>query len=647
MKKKNSDHAQADFSGLRQQAEKLLSENESSGIPPNSLEDAQRLITELQIHQIELELQNDELRKTQEELAEEREKYADLYNFAPAAYFTFDERDVIIDLNLLAAQMLGNERKFLVNHPLTPYITPDSLQDFVNHRNQALVSETDQICELTIRPRRGVIIHMQARTVALKKTNPHGPQLWRTVMTDITERKRMEKDLQSSEERFRSLVLSLSDLIFTLDTKQRHTGVYGDWVQRAGLTPGIFLGRTAQEILGAENAVVHENANIRALTGQTASYEWSAGTTHYQTAVSPMRNSTGEIVGIVGVGRDITEFKRVEKELQAKTDILNTIFDSAPFVLMLVDEEGRVQNINQAGSAFAGREKSDLIGLLGGEVFNCLNSFKGGGCGHNTECGNCPVRTRVTHTFQTGNSIYNAEGRLTVMRDGNPFDVYMLISSTMVKTATGNMVLVAIADITERKRIEDNLKQTNDILQVHVQEIELLHEQLREQAIRDPLTGLFNRRYLQETLEREVSRAQREEKPIGFIIMDLDHFKQVNDLHGHRAGDMALQKLGGLIVRNLRMGDISCRYGGEEFTVMMPGASLEKTLERANFLLNQIGEMDVISDGIRIRITASMGVSVYPEHGSSGEEALIHADHALYLAKRQGRNQVVVYQNQE
>jgi diguanylate cyclase (GGDEF)-like protein len=205
--------------------------------------------------------------------------------------------------------------------------------------------------------------------------------------------------------------------------------------------------------------------------------------------------------------------------------------------------------------------------------------------------------------------------------------------------------IILAHDITERKKIEDELKRANDNLQAHIIEIESLQAKLREQAVRDPLTGLFNRRYLKETLDREISRAQREKKTIGFIIMDLDHFKQVNDTYGHKAGDMVLQKLGGLIIRNLRVEDIPCRYGGEEFTIMMPGASLEKTVERANFLLREINEMAIRYDNANIKVAVSMGVSVFPDHGAGEEDALIRADRALYRAKELGRNQVVVYQD--
>lgn len=152
---------------------------------------------------------------------------------------------------------------------------------------------------------------------------------WATVSHDITERKRAEEALRASEELFRTLVTSMNDVIYTLDVDQRHTGVYGDWVERAGLTPEFFLGKTTRDIFGAEAAAVHEEANTKALAGEATVYEWSlpsaAGIQHYQTAVSPLRNTSGEIVGVVGVGRDISELKEAEEEIQRNETRLKSL----------------------------------------------------------------------------------------------------------------------------------------------------------------------------------------------------------------------------------------------------------------------------------------------------------------------------------
>ena len=144
-----------------------------------------------------------------------------------------------------------------------------------------------------------------------------------------------------------------------------------------------------------------------------------------------------------------------------------------------------------------------------------------------------------------------------------------------------------------------------------------LRETLRSQAIRDPLTGLFNRRYLEETMERELNRVKRQGTPLGVIMMDLDHFKEYNDTFGHSAGDELLSALGTLLKSQIRGEDIACRYGGEEFLLILPGASMEIALERAESLRQAVKEMHLHYQGLK-PTTLSLGVAVYPDHGDTG-----------------------------
>jgi diguanylate cyclase (GGDEF)-like protein len=168
-----------------------------------------------------------------------------------------------------------------------------------------------------------------------------------------------------------------------------------------------------------------------------------------------------------------------------------------------------------------------------------------------------------------------------------------------------------------------------------------LRETLRNQAIRDCLTGLYNRRYLEETLERELSRAKRKDKPLGIIMLDLDRFKQLNDTYGHEAGDHVLRTLGDLLQSHVRASDIACRYGGEEFVLILPEADAAVTFNRAEELRLAVEALPVFYRGQQLGVTISLGVAVRPQHGDSGETLLRAADQALYAAKEQGRNRVV------
>lgn len=170
-----------------------------------------------------------------------------------------------------------------------------------------------------------------------------------------------------------------------------------------------------------------------------------------------------------------------------------------------------------------------------------------------------------------------------------------------------------------------------------------LQDDLRHQSIRDPLTGLYNRRYLEEALAREIARCQRRKLPLVVLMLDLDHFKAFNDHHGHPGGDTMLSSFGRLLQASCRPEDIACRFGGEEFTLILPEADKGIGLQRAATILAAAAQMVVSHQGVPLgRITASIGLAVLPEHGTTGPSLLEAADKALYQAKADGRNRASV-----
>jgi len=186
-----------------------------------------------------------------------------------------------------------------------------------------------------------------------------------------------------------------------------------------------------------------------------------------------------------------------------------------------------------------------------------------------------------------------------------------------------------IRDITERKQAQDALVKSEALL--------------REQSVRDHLTGLFNRRYMEETLERELLRASRKQLSLGIIMLDVDDFKRFNDTYGHAAGDTILRELGNMLLTYVRGEDIPSRYGGDEFIIVLLDASRDVIRERAELLRQNVHNFHIQLEGQTLEaVTLSLGIAVFPEDGSTRAAILKAADDALYCAKREGRDCVDV-----
>jgi diguanylate cyclase (GGDEF)-like protein/PAS domain S-box-containing protein len=209
------------------------------------------------------------------------------------------------------------------------------------------------------------------------------------------------------------------------------------------------------------------------------------------------------------------------------------------------------------------------------------------------------------------------------------------------KELEGRVILAY--DVTERKNLEKELKSANESLQTQLNENERLRLQLQEQATRDPLTGVFNRRYFAEALDKETARAIREGLPYSVFILDVDYFKKFNDTYGHKCGDLVLQTLANFLVENTRRSDIVCRFGGEEFVVLMPDAQVDAAYERAELFRKNFSELVVEYEGQQLKCTFSAGIASFPQHAASGEALLSLADEALYTSKANGRNCVTIY----
>jgi len=183
----------------------------------------------------------------------------------------------------------------------------------------------------------------------------------------------------------------------------------------------------------------------------------------------------------------------------------------------------------------------------------------------------------------------------------------------------------------------------SDVIKLALSNLKL-RDRLRDQAVRDILTGLFNRRYLEETLVRELHHAARANAPLCLAMLDIDHFKKFNDENGHEAGDEVLKAMGEILKRSCRVSDIACRFGGEEFVLVLPGADSSVALPRMEQICREIKRKQVVFNGKPLSaVSVSVGLAEAPGHGTSPEELLRAADKALYAAKNAGRDRIEVF----
>ncbi|MDO9303073.1 MAG: histidine kinase N-terminal 7TM domain-containing protein, partial [Anaerolineales bacterium] len=267
----------------------------------------------------------------------------------------------------------------------------------------------------------------------------------------------------------------------------------------------------------------------------------------------------------------------------------DVIMEHIPEMVFVVDAHDRVLDANNVAEKWLGKSRHEMIGHDPMEVFKewpeLINRF---------------LSTEKT--------------REEVQISGTPPLMLEVVITPLYTEQTGelNGRIILAYDITERKQLENELKNTNKILMTKIFEVEFLKEKLQEQAIRDPLTGVFNRRFLAESLDKEVSKAERENTPVSIIMMDVDFFKTFNDSYGHKCGDIVLQDLANFLTENSRQGDIVCRYGGEEFVILMPNATLHDAYERAETWRQTYSAKSIRYAGNDLSICFSAGVANFP-----------------------------------
>lgn len=283
--------------------------------------------------------------------------------------------------------------------------------------------------------------------------------------------------------------------------------------------------------------------------------------------------------------------------------------------VIVMDLSGRIADINRSTEKLLGWSPKEVIGKNIDTYFTDIQKI--------FYATNRPVRREIPLPDSPG-IILEAQGST-------------LFNSRKMEVGK----LLVLRDVTSRNRAETALQSANEQLKEQLAKNKLLQKKLEQQALHDSLTGLFNR-HIDEILEKAFARAEREKKPVSIAMIDIDHFKSINDRFGHQFGDLLLKTFSSYISSTIRKEDFAARYGGDELLLVFPGMSQENAVIKANEILESFQTLPVLCGKERVVSTVSIGVASFPQNGKTIDEVIRSADWALYAAKEEGRNRVKV-----
>ena len=492
-----------------------------------------------------------------------------------------------------------------------------------------------------------------------------------SIKRDVTERRANEKALRRSDELFRQVTENIQEVFFVYSPEPLRV-IY--------VSPAYehIWGRSLGEVYGRPESLadsVHPEDRKRALETFLQDRQGRPTETEFRILrpdgalrwirirTFPVHNEAGRFIRVVGFAEDATARKQAEEELCRARNELN----------LALAESGERERENEKLT-----ELVDMIQCCQSreQAFKIIEEFLGQIF---ISCGGAlylisPSRdeaeavaawglgAEAEKTFEPQDCWGLRRGKVHVVPEANSA---MRCGHTHERQDTGHICIPLVADgealgllyfvcpkdavavspevhLNPWKRIGERAAVVGERLSLALANLQL-RDVLRQQSVRDPLTGLFNRRYMEETLDRELSSAARRKDSVAVAMLDLDRFKDFNDIFGHDAGDLVLREVAAMLRGNVRHGDVVCRLGGEEFVIILPGASVEIACERLEAIRRQVQSLTINHRNRMLgKVTISAGLAGFPKDGVTAEDLLRAADAALYQAKNEGRNRVVL-----
>lgn len=567
-------------------------------------------------------------------------------------------------VNRRLCELLGYSPRELMERTLQDLTFPDDLN---SDRQQARQLLNGQISTYSLEKRylrRDGQPVWTRLTMALARNQTGEPRYLIAVLEDIDQHQRAEQALSESEARLRSIVETAVDAIVVID-EQGVVESFNPAAQRLlGYEPGEVIGRNVSLLMPTPHRDVHDHylaqylrtgqARIIGIGREVEALRKDGARVPVALSVSEMRLATGR--KFTGIMHDLRERKRAEEALrQANRQLENTVqeLEQRNYEHTLLRELGDLLQ-----TCLSAAEAYQVIGQLIGQLFP-------------DDSGSLYILNEPNQTLEAmvgwgdefrGEAAFGRD-QCWALRRGRPrlvADPDAGLRCPHIASGCGGYVCAPLiaqghtlgvlnvqfgpkADPAAPQHRETSQRRAITVaehLALALANLRL-RETLRQQAMHDALTGLYNRRHMEEALRRELRRCQRNRRPLGLIMADIDHFKSINDRHGHEAGDALLRALGELLRGQIRSEDVACRYGGEEFLLILPESTLETTWDRAETLRRQVRSLRLThQDSLLDTVTLSLGVAVLPDHGATVDELVNAADAALYRAKAAGRDRV-------
>ncbi|MDP2135865.1 MAG: PAS domain S-box protein [Sulfuritalea sp.] len=533
-----------------------------------------------------------------------RKRYADWYQFAPSAFLVLDAAGVISEVNRAGAILLGMQREQLLNTTLERFVVPEDRDSLIRHVSCLREQEPHPGCEITLLRGDGSRLSAQLDGMRLVR---NGVPEFLLVLTDITVRKQAAERLREEEEFFRLIAENLGDLIAVLDLQGRR--IYNSPSYRR-------LFGDARDLRGTDSfAEIHEDdrprirqafqETVRTGIGRQSEYRFvlaDGSVRHMESVGGVITDGSGQVVRVVVVSRDVTERKRAEAQLQIAASAFETHVG-----VMVTDARGVIQKVNRAFSELTGYSAEEAVG-------HTPNLLKSG-------------RHDADFYFQMWENVSRGgswQGEIWNRRkSGEVYPQWLTITAVCNPgDAAPSHFVATMTDITERKAAE---------------------EQIRHLALYDELTQLPNRRLLIDRLQWALTACGRNRHHGALLMVDLDRFKELNDMHGHDHGDLLLQQVAQRLTACVREVDTAARLGGDEFVVMLSDLGADPTEARRR--ASAVGEKILFAlnrpyllFGKQHHSTPSIGITLFADQSRGVDELLKEADLAMYQAKAAGRN---------